>query len=432
VDRVPHDYQNIEPNFRGTGVAFPSDQGLHIVNGTSLNLTSAVGDMTNAMILSALIAPNSDGGRSLVCNIWDWDVVASWDDGVTWSGWNASEKSPGQCGEGGGGSSMGASGKMTMFHGNHWWYSGDAGHNFVIGNLPGGGGGTDYVRLAGSRTEPSGMVFGIMSAPAVAGTLGSDDSDDSDDDDDHRSKSGTNYNPSDDDEQGQPDDPAEEMKHEMDPWLTPFEYNPGQMAESTGGDIKYLMTSTQFGNNWTWVPFPANLQAGALAQDPTTAHSLFAIAGNCLAHSSDDGKTWSRCSSAPGLTGAFSKLLIKDSTTMFMLRTGAVPLRTKDGGKSWLELKSLSTSPLFKYGATMDGSLSWSGNTFVLSGGDLSAIGRGEYGVFVWKSVDEGDTWTDETGDLVTVSPGPGVWFEKDFYFVTRGEGLTVKRNFEA
>jgi hypothetical protein len=26
IDRVPHDYQNIEPMFRGNGVAFPSDQ----------------------------------------------------------------------------------------------------------------------------------------------------------------------------------------------------------------------------------------------------------------------------------------------------------------------------------------------------------------------------------------------------------------------
>ena len=64
------------------GVAFPSDQGLHIVNGTELNLTSAVGDMANNMILSALIAPNKEGSRNLVCNIWDWDVVSSWDDGA--------------------------------------------------------------------------------------------------------------------------------------------------------------------------------------------------------------------------------------------------------------------------------------------------------------------------------------------------------------
>ena len=49
----------------------------------------------------------------------------------------------------------------------------------------------------------------------------------------------------------------------------------------------------------------------------------------------------------------------------------------------------------------------------------------------VWKSSNDGKDWVDETGDLVTISPGPGVWYERDFYFVTRGEGVTVKRNFE-
>ena len=72
------------------------------------------------------------------------------------------------------------------------------------------------------------------------------------------------------------------------------------------------------------------------------------------------------------------------------------------------------------------------GKTLVLSGVDLSAVGRGEYGTKVWRSSDDGDSWTDETGDLVTISPGPGVWYENDFYFVTRGEGVTVKRDFEA
>ena len=62
---------------------------------------------------------------------------------------------------------------------------------------------------------------------------------------------------------------------------------------------------------------------------------------------------------------------------------------------------------------------------------DGACVGRGEYGTSVWKSTDDGDTWTDETGDLVTISPGPGVWYESDFYLVTRGEGVTVKRNFD-
>merc|ERR1719223_2029384 len=94
IDRVPHDYQRIVPDFRGTGIAFPSDQGLHIVNGTNLNLTSAVGDLHNAMLLSALISPNTNGSRNIISNIWDWDVVASWDDGATWAGWRDGEQSP--------------------------------------------------------------------------------------------------------------------------------------------------------------------------------------------------------------------------------------------------------------------------------------------------------------------------------------------------
>merc|ERR1719263_1932872 len=113
-----------------------------------------------------------------------------------------------------------------------------------------------------------------------------------------------------------------------------------------------------------------------------------------------------------------------------MLRAGAVPLRTTDGGDSWQELSSCA--PLFKFGATLDGSLSWSGNTLVLHGVDLGAVMRQQYGTSVWKSSNDGDDWTDETGDLVTISPGPGVWYDKDFYFVTRGEGVVVKRTFEA
>jgi hypothetical protein len=79
----------------------------------------------------------------------------------------------------------------------------------------------------------------------------------------------------------------------------------------------------------------------------------------------------------------------------------------------------------------MDGSLSWTGKTLVLHGADMSAMQRSAYGTAVWKSGDDGETWDDETGDLVTISPGPGVWYEKDFYFVTRGEGICVKRDFE-
>ena len=84
-------------------IAFPSDQGLHILNRSSDNLTSAVGDMRNTMALSAILSPNEQGSRSLVVNLWDWNVGASWDDGATWAGWAKGEASPGSCGESGGG-----------------------------------------------------------------------------------------------------------------------------------------------------------------------------------------------------------------------------------------------------------------------------------------------------------------------------------------
>jgi hypothetical protein len=76
--------------------------------------------------------------------------------------------------------------------------------------------------------------------------------------------------------------------------------------------------------------------------------------------------------------------------------------------------------------------MSWSGKTLVLHGNDRGAIGRGEYGTYVWKSTNDGNDWTDETGDLATISVGSGVWYEKDFYFVTQGEGVLKKKDFEA
>ena len=82
-------------------------------------------------------------------------------------------------------------------------------------------------------------------------------------------------------------------------------------------------------------------------------------------------------------------------------------------------------------GQQFEGDFSWTGKTLVVHGFDPSAITRQEFGSVVWKSVDDGETWTDETGDLATISLGHGRWYDSDFYLVTRGEGIIVKRNFE-
>ena len=52
------------------------------------------------------------------------------------------------------------------------------------------------------------------------------------------------------------------------------------------------------------------------------------------------------------------------------------------------------------------------------------------FGSALWKSTDDGESFTDETADLVTISPGPAVFYEKDLYWVTHGEGIVVKRGF--
>ena len=77
----------------------------------------------------------------------------------------------------------------------------------------------------------------------------------------------------------------------------------------------------------------------ALGADPTTPNSLYYLSENCLAHSSDYGKTWSSCITAPGLEGPFLRdsgaLLVKNSKIMFVMRAGKVPLKTVDGGATW-------------------------------------------------------------------------------------------------
>jgi len=411
-DRVPHDFQRIVPDFRGDGVAIPSDQGLHIVDlSTMQNMTNANGDLKNAMSLSAIISPSTThpGSRNLVVNSWDWNVGASWDGGATWPAWLDSEANPFWCGEGGGGSNMGASGKAVMMHHSTFGQSSDGGHNWTRANGPGNvhhGGTFDYVRLPGSRSEPAGTCFTTGDFPADTPPGGAGALSDSLDKD----KVWVQYAEADDDGMGP-------------------EYEADVQPLKDGNSV-FLLTSDDFGVSWNWTTaMPANLQASGLVLDPTSQNSLFGFTSSCLAHSIDQGLTWSACSTSTGLTGKFKKLIVKDSQVMFMMRNGAVPLRTTDGGLTWTELTS--AAPLFKYGATLDASLSWSGNTLVLHGADHSAIGRGEYGMSVWKSCDDGNTWTDETGDLVTISPSGGVWYEKDFYLPTSGEGVTVKRNFE-
>ena len=63
---------------------------------------------------------------------------------------------------------------------------------------------------------------------------------------------------------------------------------------------------------------------------------------------------------------------------MFMMRTNDFPLKTIDGGSTWVPLSNTPAKVGKLTNVKKTGSLSWSGKTLVVHGADLSAIGRKE------------------------------------------------------
>ena len=100
-----------------------------------------------------------------------------------------------------------------------------------------------------------------------------------------------------------------------------------------------------------------------------------------------------------------------------------VPLRTKDGGKTWSPLHSFDA--IAAVGFAFD--LSWTGNTIVVHGLDSTAIAQGRKAPFVWRSTDDGDTFVDETDDVITNHPSGGSWFEGKYYLTSSGQGIMAK-----
>ena len=107
-----------------------------------------------------------------------------------------------------------------------------------------------------------------------------------------------------------------------------------------------------------------------------------------------------------GLLGNFEGLVIKDASTMIVTRAGDVPLRTTDGGATWKPMQSCAAVATLNKGLVW----SWSGKTLVMIGSGGTQSAAHPHAPFVWMSKDDGDSWTDETGDLVTMAPGAANW----------------------
>ena len=163
------------------------------------------------------------------------------------------------------------------------------------------------------------------------------------------------------------------------------------------------------------VLLPDYLQTlGGFTADPTN-QTLYGVVSNCISRSYDQAVTWDGCWKAPGLTGSFKSVVIKDSKTMLVLRNGDVPLRTRDGGASWQRVASLENIARTLGGAAY----SWSGKTLAVSGN----VGQ----LFVWVSRDDGDTWVDETGDYTSMSGGIAQWYDNTLYICSLGQGISSK-----
>ena len=108
---------------------------------------------------------------------------------------------------------------------------------------------------------------------------------------------------------------------------------------------------------------------------------------------------------------------------MIVLRANELPLRTKDGGVSWHPLTSCAAIVPFIH----DVQWSWTGKTLALFGNGGTQSTSHPHTAYVWRSKDDGNTWTDETADIVTNGAGISQWYEDTLFLSSAGGGLLSK-----
>jgi len=453
----------------------------------------------------AIAEAETPGETCIVTALWDWSPVASWDSGKHWPSWQTPDDgtSMGYFGEGGGCFGVGQSKHVLCMHHHDVGYSSRCGKNMSRLIIPNGASaaGPTFERKQGSRSEPNGMIYALMSmgtpqfqtltdkAVTCDGVNGRGDLGVSTsyqclsmidigmvynwysganvavwrgDTDKHchlckLSGSQPSWNMTDtkgaivfafdkDAKVQKPrfnkvkEDNNGEYSYDgkgSDDHRAMYKFNKhvakearlemGQEEEAPpfstdlvplGGNPFWLLKSFNFGANFTWILLPEFLQTlSKTSVDPTNSSTLYGIAGSCIGRSYDGAETWGdeKCWQATGLVGHFTDLVIKDSQTMLAMRSGQVPLRTVDGGKTWTPLNSLSAIAA----RTLHAAFSWSGKTLAVS----TVIDQ----TVIWISTDDGDTWVDESGDYSAMSGGIAQWYNSTLYICSMGQGISSK-----
>lgn len=417
--RVPMDYQRIVTDFAGDGVAFPADQGVFIKpDGDSLELIGACGNLSNNIAISVAVSEGDGQNRWLVTTAWDWGPLASWDGGAHWPGWHCSDCG-GQSGIGEGGYTiaMGRSNHVLMIHHANVLHSSAGGKNFTRVRAPERSFPPPIFTTAPhSRSEPSGKMYTIMGVPPrLTANDGFASAEEEGEEKDVVDSAGT-------------------AKGMMDSDATALRYAQDRARGNARGNAppaqRWIVKNNHFGSGpfdnktgWVWgAPLPVHLLECGLTTNPADGSTLYAVTSSCIATTHDEGQTWSPCWT--GVDYPISGLLVKDSQTMFVTRREQVPMRTRDGGRTWRALESFA--PIATAGFGMD--LSWTGRTMMVHGVDMSKIAKGQRAVFVWRTTDDGETFVDETDDLITIHPAGGHWFNGKYYISSSGQGILAKQ----
>ena len=250
----------------------------------------------------------------------------------------------------------------------------------------------------------------------------------------HDLQEGMARSPKDEDDDDDDDDDDDEDEDDVDDDEDPLAPGSGE----GGVTLTYVLKNFNFGDpdsgvkNWTYTPLPPHLQGKVTGfqTSPTDGGKvLYGIASrldlkNGIPCSEDNGDTWTSCwAGKAGLTGSIRDLVIKDESTIIVCRGGDVPVRTQDGGETWHAMQSLVGIAPFIHSLAY----SWTGKTLALAGAGGVQSAHHPHAMYIWRSVDDGDTWTDETADLVTAGAGISQWYETKLYLSSAGQGILAK-----
>merc|ERR1719399_2303478 len=108
---------------------------------------------------------------------------------------------------------------------------------------------------------------------------------------------------------------------------------------------------------------------------------------------------------------------------MIVTRANDAPLRARDGGKRWQPLTSCASVAPFIHSMQW----SWTGKTLALFGNGGTQSKEHPHTAYVWKSTDDGDTWTDETADIVTNGASLSQWYGNELFLNSGGQGILSK-----